>query len=37
VGETVGAREGFAVSGVAFIVLAAANWRTLCARPKKSP
>jgi MFS family permease len=37
VGETVGAREGFAVSGVAFIVLAAANWRTLFARPKKSP
>lgn len=35
VGETVGAREGFAVSGVAFIVLAAASWRTLFARAKK--
>jgi MFS family permease len=37
VGETVGARESFAVSGVAFIVLAAASWRTLFARAKKRP
>ena len=35
VGETVGAREGFAVSGVALIVLAAASWRTLFARAKE--
>ncbi|MGC1237613.1 MAG: MFS transporter, partial [Acidimicrobiales bacterium] len=34
VGESVGARESFAVSGVAFIVLAAASWRTLFAREK---
>jgi MFS family permease len=35
VGETMGARESFAVSGVAFIVLAAASWRTLFARAKE--
>lgn len=36
VGENVGAREGFAVSGVALIVLSAASWRTLFARAKKN-
>jgi hypothetical protein len=35
VGETMGAREGFAVSGVALIVLAKASWRTLFARAKE--
>jgi predicted MFS family arabinose efflux permease len=37
VGETIGARESFAVSGIAFIVLSAASWRSLFARAKKAP
>lgn len=33
VGESVGPREGFAMSGVALLVLAAASWRTRLRRP----
>jgi hypothetical protein len=34
VGESLGAREGFALSGVALVAIAAMNWRAVFGRLK---